>query len=276
MKRSFFLSPRGLRTSSTFLLIGFGAVAWSSRAQAQFALAVSPPRFELAAKPGETVRAVIELTNGDVRTGVYTVKTADWSLHPDTSVEFSDALLPGSCRPWVAIERRELSVAPGRPYRFRLEMSPPADTAPTECRFAVMIEGAQPAAAPGMPIALGARIGVIVYLAVGDVAPSLELEGSAVKTFDGQPAPVLKIRNTGTAHGRLTGFLSGTDASGTPLEIQAVSTPILAGETRDIALVATRPGDTDTPVAIRFPITITGKLEWGKSGSIPIDQRFAQ
>lgn len=268
------LSRRAHR-AALLLASSLGALTIGAAAHAQFSLAVSPPRFELSAKPGERVREVIELTHRDTRAGAYKLKTTDWTFKPDASVDFSDDLLPGSCRPWVAIERRELSITPGRPYRFRFEVTPPADTPPMECRFAVMIEGQQAATAPGVPVALGARIGVIVYVAVGDVAPVLELAGSSVQTVDGQPTPMLKIRNTGTAHGRLAGFLSGTDASGTALELQASTTPIMAGETRDIALVANKPGDTETAVAVRFPITITGKLEWGKNGSMPINQRFA-
>lgn len=270
------LRCRGLTALLSAGLAALAALTTTTPAQAQFSLAVSPPRFELSVKPGERVRQVLELTHSDSRAGAYKFKTADWNFAPDASVSFVDELLPGSCRPWVAIERRELSITPGRPYRFRFEVAPPADTPPMECRFAIMIEGQQPAAAPGMPIALDARIGVIVYVAVGDVAPRLELVGSSVRTVDGQAVPVIRVRNTGTAHGRLAGFLTGTDASGTRLELQASSTPILAGETRDITLLATRPGDTETSVAVKFPLTVDGKLEWGKNGSMPIDQRFAQ
>lgn len=244
-------------------------------AAAQFSLAVSPPRFELSVQPGEKVRDVIELTHSDSKSGNYKIRTADWTFRPDASVEFLDPLQPGSCRPWVAIERRELSITPGRPYRFRFEVAPPAGTPPVECRFAIMIEGSDPAAVSGVPIALGARIGVIVYVAVGDVAPALELTGTSVQTVNGKPMPVVRIHNSGNAHGRLAGFLTGTDAGGTKLELEPSTTPILPGETRDIALVATKPGDPDTAVAVRFPITISGKLEWGKDGSLPIDQRFA-
>jgi len=49
----------------------------------------------------------------------------------------------------------------------------------------------------------------------------------------------------------------------------------MAGETREIALLANKPGESETAVAVRFPITVRGKLEWGKSGSMPINQRFA-
>ncbi|VTU20853.1 hypothetical protein H4CHR_00669 [Variovorax sp. PBS-H4] len=265
-------------TRLTAFRIAAAFAAWVAvvlPAQAQFSLAVSPPRFELSVKPGDRVGEVLELTHRDERAAAYRLKTADWTLRPDGSVDFSDELLPGSCRPWVAIERRELSITPGRPYRFRFQVTPPADTPPMECRFAVMIEGQQPTAAPGMPIALGARIGVIVYVAVGEVAPVLELAGTTVKTVDGRPTPVLKVRNTGNAHGRLAGFLGGKDADGTALELQAATTPVMAGETREVTLVATKPGDTETAVAIRYPLAVSGKLEWGRKGSMAIEQRFA-
>jgi hypothetical protein len=275
MTRAIRLSSRLLRALALVALPAWAALAGTG-AQAQFALAVSPPRMELTGKPGERVRDVIELTHSDARQGEYTFKTADWTLKPDGSVDFSDELVPGSCRPWVAIERRELSIAAGKPYRYRFEVTPPPDTPPMECRFAVLIEGKERTTAPGTPVAMAARIGVIAYVAIGDVQPVLDIAGATVKTVNGQSLPVLRIRNTGTAHGRLAGFLNGTDASGARLEFQPATTPIMPGETRDIALTATKPGDTDATVAVRFPVTVTGSLEWGKSGSTKVNERFAQ
>ena len=83
------------------------------------------------------------------------------------------------------------------------------------------------------------------------------------------------MRNSGAAHGRLGGFLSGTDASGKALEFTPGSLPILPGETRAVALNATRPGDPEVAVQVQFPVTITGKLEWGKGQSQAVEQRFA-
>ncbi|MFS2207443.1 hypothetical protein [Variovorax sp. Varisp36] len=275
MMRAIGFSSRLLRVLA---LVAFPASAAfvGTGAQAQFALAVSPPRFELSGKPGERVRDVIELSHSDARQGEYTFKTADWTLKPDGSVDFSDELAPGSCRPWVAIERRELSIAAGKPYRYRFEVTPPAGTPPVECRFAVLIEGKEHTNAPGTPVAMAARIGVIAYVAIGDVQPVLDIAGTAVKTVNGKDLPVLRIRNTGTAHGRLAGFLNGTDASGARLEFQPATTPVMPGETREIALTATRPGDTDAAVTVRFPVTVTGSLEWGKSGSFKVNERFGQ
>jgi hypothetical protein len=85
---------------------------------------------------------------------------------------------------------------------------------------------------------------------------------------------MLQVRNTGTAHGRLDGFLSGTDASGRKLEFTISTLPILPGETRAISLTANR-GEKEAPFKISYPVTIRGNLEWnGKSTAF--EQRFAQ
>jgi len=241
-----------------------------------FALAVSPPRFELELKAGERSRQVLEITNASPEGALLSAKTADWSLGEDNAVTFFDALQTGSCRPWVAIERHELSVSGTRPYRFRFEISPPADAAPGECRFALMLEGQEQFSrtkqGPGIPFS--ARLGVVVYVALNGAAPELSVTGASVQQVNGKATPVLQVRNTGAAHGRLGGFLSGTDASGKSLEFAPNSLPILPGETRSVTLNATRPGDTETEVPVQFPVTIRGKLEWGKGRVQELDQRF--
>jgi hypothetical protein len=253
------------------LLIASGAAA------GEFALAVSPPRFELELKPGERSRQVMEITNASATSTSFTIRTADWLLGMDNSVTFSDELQPGSCRQWIAIERRELTMAGGRPYRFRFEVNVPPDAKPGECRFAIMLEGQEQVTRmeSGPPIPFSARLGVVVYVSVGGGTPELSVAGAGVQTVNGKPTPVLQIRNSGTAHGRVSGFLTGTDASNTSLEFSPANTPILPGETRTIALSATRPGDQDTAAQIRYPVTVRGKLEWGKGQTQNIEQRFA-
>ena len=96
-----------------------------------------------------------------------------------------------------------------------------------------------------------------------------------VNSLNGKVTPVLDIRNNGLAHGRLGGFLTGTDAKNTALEFSPSNMPILPGETRAIPLTATRPGDPETPVQAQFPVVVTGKIEWGKGQIQTIEQRFA-
>lgn len=244
----------------------------------EFAVSASPPRFELTLKPGERSRQILEITNASAETNTLGIRTADWSLGTDNSVAFYEELQPGSCRPWVALERRELSVTRERPYRFRFEIQAPTDAKPGECRFAIMLEGQEQVgrAVGGLDFPFSARLGVVVYVAVGGAAPELSVVGAGVQTVNGKPTPVLQVRNSGSAHGRLLGFLSGTDASNTELEFAPASMPILPGETRAIALTATRPGDPDTVVQVQFPVTISGKLEWGNGQTQNIERRFAQ
>jgi hypothetical protein len=259
-------------------MLVMGALALSaSIAQADFSFAISPPRFELAAKPGERLRQTIEITNASAAPAVLLIRTADWTFRSDDTVVFVDDLGPGSCRPWVAIERRELTVAPRQPYRFRFEVAPPTGQAPVECRFAIMLEGKDSSfAGPTAGVPVGARVGVVVYVRVGDVAPALSIQSARVEDRNGAPTALIDVRNSGTAHGRLDGFLSGTDAQGQLLDVTPASTPILPGETRTIALKLTKRGDPNTVVEAVFPITVKGKLEWDKGGSSELDQRFSR
>jgi hypothetical protein len=247
---------------------------WGAFAQG-FAALVSPPRFELVAKPGEKVRDVVEITNASTQAAKYGLRTADWTFSPDASVTFDDSLQPGSCRPWVAIESRQISVSPGGKYRYRFEVSPPADAPVGECRFAILIEGAdqnvQTPGGPAFPIA--GRLGVIVYVTIGAAEPNLEVASTKVAMVNGSDLPVLTVRNTGNAHGRLAGFLSGTDASGKKLEFSAATLPVLPGETRDISLVIY--SEKDEKLKIAYPITIRGKLEWGSKSSA-FEQTFSK
>jgi hypothetical protein len=269
--RMVFALRKAVAAAGVMALLGVATTA----AAADFAVAVSPPRFEVQMKPGERTRQILEITNSAPGASSFKVKTADWTLAADGSVTFEDALRAGSCRPWVTLERRELTVQSGRPYRFRFEISPPADAPAAECRFALLLEGEdQTAKTASLAIPYNARLGVIVYVGIGNVVPKIEIIGGAVQNVNGRPTAVLKVKNTGTAHGRLSGFLSGTDAGNTSLEFAPTPSPILPGESRDIPLTASRPGDPDTPVTARFPVTVRGNLESGSDQSQAMEQRF--
>jgi P pilus assembly chaperone PapD len=265
------------RTLLRAFLVPAALALSASASLADFSFAISPPRFELAAKPGERVRQTIEITNASNAPGTLLIRTADWTFRNDDTVVFADELAPDSCRPWVAIERRELVVQPRQPYRFRFEVAPPAGQAPVECRFAIMLEGKESSfAGATAAVPVGARVGVIVYVTVGDVAPALSIQSARVAERAGVTSALIDVRNTGTAHARLDGFLSGTDAQGQLIDVTPASTPILPGETRTIALKLTKRGDPNTVVQAVFPITVKGKLEWGKGKSTELDQRFSR
>jgi hypothetical protein len=239
----------------------------------QFAAMVSPPRFELEGKAGQTQRQIIEITNGDLTASNYRLRTVDWTLDAKGVVRLTEDLAPGSCRPWVAIERRDILVPARGKYRFRFEVTPPAG-ATGECRFAIVVEGGVSSVDAGQSVRVpvNAQIAVIVYVALPGAAPELSVTRSAVVERDGMKVPVIYVRNTGGAHGRLEGFLEGTDAAGRKIEFTPDGMPILTEETREIALNVV--SDSDPRPTVTYPLTIRGNLEWsGKS--TPFEARFA-
>ncbi len=238
-----------------------------------FAAVVSPPRFELAAKPGQTLRQVFELSNRSDSPAPFLFHTADWTLAPDFGVTFSDELQPGSCRPWVALERPEAALSAGAKIRYRFEVAVPAGAPAGECRFAVLIEGKEPAIAKseGLQLPIAGRIGVIVYVTVGDAAPRLEILGSKKVSLNGRQLPTLRVHNAGTAHGRMSGFLSGTDATGSRFDFNPSDFPILPGEETDVYLTASTA--TDDHPTLSFPVRVQGTLEWGEQ-KIELNQQF--
>ncbi len=260
------------RCASLLLLFAGAALSASVHAQG-FAALVSPPRFELAAQPGKTVRSVIEISNRSTAPSRYLMRTADWNFSADFSVNFRDDLQPGSCRPWVAIERPEVVVPGAATLRYRFEVTVPADTPPGECRFAVMIEGAEPSIShsKGLDMPVTGRIGVIVYLTVGDGEPLLEVLGPKIATLNGQQLPTLRVHNSGSAHGRMTGFLTGTDAKGISYDFTPSDFPILPHEEREVFLTPSTA--TDDHPTLTFPVTVKGRLEWGKQRT-ELNQQF--
>jgi hypothetical protein len=238
-----------------------------------FNAAASPPRFELRAKPGERLREVVEISNVAALPTKLRVRTADWSLGADASVSFFDELRPGSCRPWVSIERADLALPGGARARYRFEVAVPPEAPAGECRFALLIEGDEPvnASASGLNLPVRGRLGVIVYVAVGGAAPVLEIVKSGVQTVDGKRVPTIWVRNSGNAHGRVGGFLNGVDAKGRELEFTPLSFPILPGETRAITLNAQL--GPQQPADAALPVRVQGTLEWS-GASLPFDQRF--
>jgi hypothetical protein len=240
-----------------------------------FSALVSPPRIEDSATPGQTYRNIVEITNVSETATHLTVRTADWTLQQDNGVEFSDALAAGSCRPWVGIEAPEITLGANAKRRYRFEVAVPAAAPVGECRFAIMIEGDPEPLKGDVSIPVSGRIGVIVYLAIGNAAPQLQVTGKSVRTIEGRAAPVLSVRNTGNAHGRLEGFIDGTDASGKHYAFTPATYPVMPGETRDIAL-APQGDDPDAPIpTVVFPLRLNGHLESGAQ-RLDIDATFAR
>ncbi len=236
--------------------------------------AVSPPRVEMQINPGQVHRQIIEINHSSTKSGNYRIYTTDWTLQPDGSVEFTDKLVMGSCRPWVSIERRELTIQPKARHRYRFEINVPQGAMTGECRFALMIEGVEPINVDnaGISMPVSGRIAVIVYAAVGGAQPQMAVAAHAVAPVQGQNLPVMDIRNSGNAHGRFDGVVMAVDADGNTVELLPSGLPILPGETRRVALApVAQDGQKQAP--LKYPVVVKGELEVGKQ-KLPVDLTF--
>jgi len=236
----------------------------SSGVNAQgFSALVSPPRIEGTVKAGTTYREVIEITNVSDANAHFNFYTADWTLDANASAVFDSKLAPSSCRPWVGIEAKGITLGPRGKRRYRFEVAVPANATPGECRFAIMVEGDPETVTGKVAVPVSGRIAVIVYLAIGDVAANLKILTTGTKMVGGKKYPAVKVTNTGNAHTRLEGYADLIDAKGGKWTVVPESFPILPGETRLIALVPQV--EENKPAAdLAYPVKVSGKLDSGK------------
>lgn len=249
---------------SVRLCLALIALLLPAAASAQeFAVVVTPPRFEDRAKAGSIYRNVIEINNTSSKAARYTVQTADWALDAQGAPVFTQALVKDSCRPWVGVEAADILVKANGKRRYRFEVAVPAGAPRGECRFAIMIEGEPQLIKGSVSLPVSGRIGVIVYLAIGDAAPVLQVLETRSADVQGQTLPVLRVRNSGDMHARLDGYLGGVDAKGTKIVLVPDSSPLLVGATRDIPLYPQAEDRGAQPPVITYPLRIKGRLDAG-------------
>ena len=258
------------------LLALLWATAAAAALAAPFELAVAPSRFELAGKPGVRLGQSLDIHNLASATTEIAVHTLDWTYSEDGQITYHDALLPGSCRPWVVLERRSVSVAARSKRSFRFQIDPPPDAARGECRFMIALEGVEPAqqtfmrsGATSLSLPVTGRIAIAVYLMLAGAEPRLEIRQISMA---GEPAarrPLVTVSNSGDAHGRLEGSLDATDSQGRSFELVPEATPILPGQTRTLALMPKAEDGEPAPQPL-YPVKASGTLDWDK-GSFKIN-----
>ncbi|MGN8083578.1 COG1470 family protein [Variovorax sp. 22077] len=271
MKATAFLPSFSLASFCLALL----AAAGMARA-APFELAVTPSRFELAGKAGARLGQSLDIHNLASAATEVTMRTIDWSYSAEGNIGYHDELLPGSCRPWVVLERRSLSVPARSKRSFRFQVEPPADAPRGECRFMIAIEGTEPAqqtvirnGGASLSLPVTGRIAVAVYVMLDGAEPRLEIRQIASGEAGGARRAVVTVVNTGDAHGRLEGSLDATDSQGRAFELVPEGTPILPGQTRTLALVPKGENGQPAPQPA-YPVKASGRLDWDK-GSFKVD-----
>lgn len=246
---------------------------------APFEIAVSPSRFELSGKPAGRLGQSLNIFNVGTTPTEVALRTLDWTYSADGNVTYHDELMPGSCRPWVTLERKTVRVAPQGKLAFRFQVDVPAGTPKGECRFMVAIEGVEPAyqaqlqgGTASLSLPVSGRIAVAVYVAVDGAAPKLEVRKVGLKAINGKQTPVITVENTGDAHGRLEGGLSSVDAKGVKFDLLPEGTPIMPGQTRTLPFTP-RAEANQKPAEYSLPVKSEGQLDWDL-GSFKVDVEF--
>ena len=260
-------------------LLGLCLLAGTAAHAAPFEIAVSPSRFELSAKSGARLGQSLDVHNLGASATEIAVRTIDWSYSPEGQISYHDELLSGSCRPWVTLERRTLSVPARGKRSFRFQIDPPADAPRGECRFMVALEGVEPAqqtviqsGGASLSLPVTGRIAVAVYVMLNGAEPQLEMREVGMGPVAGKSVPRVQVSNSGDAHGRLDGALDATDARGRSFSLVVEGTPILPGQTRTLALVP-RGDDGQSALQPSFPVKASGMLDWDK-GSFKVNTEF--
>ena len=248
----------------SLLILLFNTCIFNTTHAGSFSATVSPPRFELEGKPGKVIREIIEIYNAGDNKTTFSLRTADWDLSESGGLTiYPPELQPGSCRPWVRIERLSLQAQASK--RFRFEVHIPQDAPDGECRLAILVEPGDEsgvlARANNISFPIEGRIAIIIYVVVGDAKPVLTLQSVKLQDVNGRLTPVAVLQNTGNAHGRPSGFLDVRDASGTRLDFRVAESPILPGQTREIPFWQAPPEGTEAIIP-QPPLQLEGTIEW--------------
>lgn len=236
---------------------------------AAFEVAVSPTRLTTTGNAGQRVGQSLKIYNLGSQPSALSFRTLDWSLSDAGELQFHENLLPGSCRPWVTLERRTRQIPARSDVNFRFQVDVPAGTPRSECRFMIAIEGIEPAqmaqinsGAASLNLPVSGRIAVAVYLAIGGAQPKLELQHIGTDSLRKERLPVVRVHNSGDAHGRLDGALEARGPDGKTFELVPDGGPILPGQTRTLNFTARASGGGSAAPVLAYPLNLDGALDW--------------
>jgi hypothetical protein len=262
------------------LLLPALAIAVAVEVLAQgFAAGISPSRFELEAEPGAVIRETVTILNPGSADAEYLFRTVDWQLDEASGIQYQeDTLAEGSCRPWVRLERRNVTIRAGASRSYRFEIHVPADATPGLCRFAILIEPSEAYTAQigdgGVSLPIVGRYAVISYVTIGDAAAVIENLGLGRVDSNGLQLPAITLRNTGTAHDRASGQITAVDATGTRFSLVPSNFPVLPGRTEKLAFLPETDTSGQSPITLErqllYPVQLDGRIEIGGQ-SIAID-----
>ena len=246
-----------------------------------FGAGISPSKFELRAKPGTVLRDTITIVNPGSEPADYKFSTVDWEMNDSQGPEFfEDQLLDNSCRPWVRLERAVVHIRPAAQKKYRFEIHVPEDAEPGLCKFALLIQPAEPAMASigegdqqiSFPVV--GRYAAMVYITIGGARAEIDFLGIGEQIKGDQRLPTLLLSNSGNTLDRTFGQITATDADGKRYILIPQDFPILPGRTEAILLSPEQARNREiVETVFNYPLQLKGKFEIGGQ-SFKVDEVF--
>lgn len=235
----------------TFVLSALVVACAAPDASAQ-SLEVSPLRVELTMGRSGTHTQAVTLTNHGREPVRVRARVQDWFMAREGTPQF-DAPVPEVEREflaaaWVRLAPPEQVIQPGRQGIVRFTTTAPADVTDGSYRAAILFEFG---AAEGDPVAqrrsvqFRSRVATLIYVAIGKVAPAIELTDLAGRIPAGQPPSVVAtLKNGGRGGTRTKGTVTLRDPDGKVVRtVEVPNVPLLPMAERELAIVLAKDGE---------------------------------
>lgn len=252
-----------MRAFALFGLV-FSLAAVSGAAFATTTVGVAPSRLAFDLKPADRHTLTLSYHNGGPETLAVTVYPMDYRRQSDGTVRYLEPSGPLSGGNWIRVEPAAFAAPPGSRTPIRVTVEVPADTPYGEYHAVIFMEAAPPAGEG--TLRLGARVGTVLYMAVGEdllraaalvpygqarrpVEPGLlaaARERLRAFTVGSRHVPVLvtgrpfrvfvPVANRGNIHIRPEARISIGRAGGEPEVLRHIGEVILAGDAKILQL----------------------------------------
>jgi hypothetical protein len=164
---------------------------------AQAQVSISPLTVEVQANRGQA-NGVITVGNSSTEAFRARVYAEPFTYDPDAGFKTLESS-PTDLRPYLQFSPAELVVPPGVDRRVRFAVRFPPSLPDGEYRAIIFTQNLQEitSTSGGNKIGITARIGVTIYVRIGDLKPNLSVESTSFNTQQKQIQ--LLVRNTGKA-----------------------------------------------------------------------------
>lgn len=214
----------------------------------QSGVGISPPRAEFEATPDTQLSAVVLVDNPSGSSALdVAVSLSDALFQPDGSMLYlPPGSHPNSLATWIATNPLQFVLDPSssREVAYTIQVPPDAPTGTywTAMFFESQAPGADTSTA-GIGLETRVRVGHIIYLDIGEVTRSGEIEGFRYQPPGEDPTSIrVMFRNSGTGLVRVGGHVEVRDEDGSLREtIEVADTPAFPGYSREIAALLSEP-----------------------------------